>query len=96
MEEEEDNKTRKGRKSKLLAKLLSNKLAIIVIAILLIGILLGMYIQHNYVEEYLDSKDSSDYNVLIGEKDKRINDLDIVADAYYKCLIDSGISPKTC
>jgi len=96
LEEEEDHRSRKGKKSKLLAKVMSNKLAIIVIAIFLIGILLGMYIQNNYVEEYLNNKDSSDYNSLLVEKDQRISDLDIVADAYYKCLIDSGISPKSC
>ena len=79
---------RKGGKKSIF----SNKLFIIFAVALVVGIFIGAYVQHNFVEAYLFEGKAKDYNNLL----ERNILLDKTVDKYYKCMIDKNINAGEC
>ena len=90
MHEEENEKPKKGKG--ILKKINSNKTIVLFAIVLVIGIVLGAYLEHTYIEKIISQDKCSDYNALL----RKNSELDKQADFYYTCLNNSGIDPKVC
>ncbi|MBU0662774.1 hypothetical protein KKH30_02130 [Candidatus Micrarchaeota archaeon] len=90
-DEEHDEEPRKKKKGKLMKRLLTRQ-NLVLLLILIIGMLAGFYLTHNFVDAPLMQKTNMDYNAL----QERFNALEDKTDSYYACLIEQGFDTQTC
>ncbi|MCX8158485.1 MAG: hypothetical protein N3D73_02345 [Candidatus Diapherotrites archaeon] len=69
----------------------NNILTPLLIAFIL-GLLLGAFLQHFFLEETILKLQGKDYDTL----KKKNEELDRELDRFYKCIIDNNISPTSC